>query len=201
MRRGIFLLSIIALFDAGQPAAAHHVMGGNTPATFAEGLLSGLGHPVIGIDHLAFLVAVGIAVGVARLSLAMPFAFVGASAFGVLLHVKGVSLPAAEAIVGVSVLLAGALIARGRSLPSSVWLALFALAGLIHGYAYGEAVADAEPTPIWAYLAGLFVIQTALTTAIAFITERMTDPVTPRLAGAVVAGVGLAVLASRVLPG
>ena len=27
-------------------------MGGKTPSTFAEGLLSGLGHPVIGPDHL-----------------------------------------------------------------------------------------------------------------------------------------------------
>ncbi len=53
---------------------AHHVMGGRMPATFAEGLLSGLGHPVIGIDHLAFIVAVGLAVGVAGLSLAMPAA-------------------------------------------------------------------------------------------------------------------------------
>lgn len=201
MRGKIFLpLSVIMAFAAGQPAAAHHVMGGQTPTTFIEGLLSGLGHPIIGIDHLAFLAAVGIAVGVARLSLAMPFAFVGASVFGVMLHVQGFPIPAAEAIVGASVLLAGALIVRGSVISSSVWLSLFTLAGLIHGYAYGEAVAGAEATPIWAYLVGLFIIQAALTTAIAFITQKVTNPVTPRLAGAVVAGVGLAVLAGRVLP-
>src|SRR5262249_29863369 len=45
-------------------AFAHHVMGGKTPSTFVEGLLSGTGHPVIGPDHLAFLLAIGIAVGV-----------------------------------------------------------------------------------------------------------------------------------------
>jgi urease accessory protein len=196
----VFLLSVIMAFAAGQPAAAHHAMGGQTPTTFIEGLLSGLGHPIIGIDHLAFLAAVGIAVGVAQLSFAMPLAFVGASALGVMLHIQGFTIPAAEAIVGASVLLAGALVARGRIVPSSVWLALFTLAGLIHGYAYGEAVAGAEATPIWAYLVGLFVIQAALTIGIAFITQQVTNPVTPRLAGAVVAGVGLAVLASRVLP-
>lgn len=202
MRRKIFLLlSVIMAFAAGQPAAAHHVMEGKTPTTFIAGLLSGLGHPIIGIDHLAFLAAVGIAVGVARLSLAMPFAFVGASVLGVVLHVQGFPIPAAEAIVGASVLLAGALIARGHIVPSSVWLALFALAGLIHGYAYGEAVAGAEAAPILAYLIGLFIIQAALTTGIAFITEKVTNPVTPRLAGAVVAGVGIAVLAGRILPG
>ena len=41
------------------PAFAHHVMGGLMPATFGEGILSGLGHPVIGLDHLAAVIAVG----------------------------------------------------------------------------------------------------------------------------------------------
>jgi len=44
---------------SGAPAYAHHLMGGRTPATFAEGMLSGLGHPVIGLDHFAAVVAVG----------------------------------------------------------------------------------------------------------------------------------------------
>ena len=41
------------------PALAHHVMGRELPADFAQGLLSGLGHPIIGLDHLAAVVAVG----------------------------------------------------------------------------------------------------------------------------------------------
>lgn len=39
------------------PVFAHHPMGGMTPQTFSQGLLSGLGHPIIGLDHFAFLVA------------------------------------------------------------------------------------------------------------------------------------------------
>ena len=35
------------------PAYAHHPMGGVTPSSFGEGLLSGIGHPIIGLDHLA----------------------------------------------------------------------------------------------------------------------------------------------------
>src|SRR5712671_6319681 len=68
------------------PAFAHHVMGGRLPATFGEGLLSGLGHPVIGIDHLAFLVAVGVAVGVAGLNLMMPALWAGLLAAAGLVH-------------------------------------------------------------------------------------------------------------------
>lgn len=62
LRRTAFL-AIPALLLTLAPASAHHVMDGQLPSTFAQGLLSGLGHPVIGPDHLAFLIAVGVAVG------------------------------------------------------------------------------------------------------------------------------------------
>src|SRR5262249_12508531 len=78
------LAAALSLFATS--AFPHHVMGGKTPSTFVEGLLSGLGHPVIGPDHLAFLLAVGIAVGVGGLNLALPALFVVASAIGVVLH-------------------------------------------------------------------------------------------------------------------
>src|SRR5258707_4884658 len=52
---GLFLASIALLID---PALAHHVMGGQVPVTFRDGLLSGLAHPIIGIDHFAAVVAV-----------------------------------------------------------------------------------------------------------------------------------------------
>ena len=51
----------VLLIAANLPASAHHLMGGKTPTTFTDGILSGLGHPIIGVDHLAFLVAVGLA--------------------------------------------------------------------------------------------------------------------------------------------
>ena len=54
-------LTAILLPAAAFPAAAHHPMGGATPGTLMEGFLSGLGHPVIGVDHLLFIVAVGVA--------------------------------------------------------------------------------------------------------------------------------------------
>ncbi|HYS49580.1 MAG TPA: HupE/UreJ family protein, partial [Xanthobacteraceae bacterium] len=106
--RGAALLALV-LMSGVVPAHAHHVMGGRTPATFVEGVLSGLGHPIIGLDHLAFLVAVGIAVGVARLSLAMPAVFVAASALGVAIHVQGISVPGAELLVALSVVIVGVL--------------------------------------------------------------------------------------------
>ena len=197
-------LAIPAFLFTLAPASAHHLMGGKTPSTFGEGLLSGLGHPVIGPDHLAFLIAVGIAVGAGGLSLALPLVFVAGSALGVALHVGGFDLPGAELIVATSVILAGVLLARGRVLPLAAWASLFGIAGLAHGYAYGESIFGAEPTPLLAYLLGLVVVQSVLTTGVAVISRKRgadVSAIAPRLAGATIAGVGLMALMGQLIPG
>ena len=197
-------LSVIPFFLMTASASAHHVMGGKMPTTFAEGFLSGLGHPVIGPDHLAFLLAIGVAVGVGGLNLVLPLLFVVASAIGVTLHVNGVNLPGAEIVVAVSVLFVGFLIARGRALPVSLWAILFAAAGLFHGYAFGESIFGAERSPLHAYLLGLIIVQSALTVGTALFVRRRADGVSaiaPRLAGAVIVGVGLATLIAQLIPG
>jgi len=202
-KAAICTLVLVALvLAAGSGAAeAHHMMGGRTPSTFMEGLLSGLGHPVIGLDHLAFMVALGVVVGVAGLSLIIPALFIVASALGVAAHVRGVTLPAAEILVALTVLGAGLIIARGRSVPASAWAVLFAIAGLIHGYAFGESIFGAETSPLAAYLIGLAVIQAVLATAVALIARRFSAAaLEPRLAGAAIAGIGLAILAGQILP-
>ena len=197
-------LSVIPFFLMTASASAHHVMGGKMPTTFAEGFLSGLGHPVIGPDHLAFLLAIGVAVGVGGLNLVLPLLFVVASAIGVTLHVNGVNLPGAEIVVAVSVLFAGFLIARGRALPVSLWAILFAAAGLFHGYAFGESIFGAERSPLQAYLLGLIIVQSVLTVGTALLVRRRAGGVSaiaPRLAGAVIIGVGLATLIAQLIPG
>ena len=197
-------LSVIPFFLMTASASAHHVMGGKMPTTFAEGFLSGLGHPVIGPDHLAFLLAIGVAVGVGGLNLVLPLLFVVASAIGVTLHLNGVNLPGAEIVVAVSVLFAGFLIARGRALPVSLWAILFAAAGLFHGYAFGESIFGAERSPLHAYLLGLIIVQSVLTVGTALFVRRKASGVSaiaPRLAGAVIIGVGLATLIAQLIPG
>jgi urease accessory protein len=196
------LIAVLSLFATS--AFAHHVMGGTTPATFVEGLLSGIGHPVIGPDHLAFLLAIGIAVGVGGLNLALPALFVIASAIGVMLHVNGINFPAAEIIVACSVLLAGFLIARGRALSVWWWAALFAVAGLFHGYAFGESIFGAEASPLHAYLLGLILIQSALTVGTALFVRWRGGGVSglaSRFAGAAITGVGLTALIGQLVPG
>lgn len=179
------------------PAFAHHMMGGRTPSTFMEGLLSGLGHPVIGLDHLAFLIAIGVAVGVFGLNLLLPVAFIVAMALGVLLHAGGAALPGADIAVAASVLLAGALLARGRPLPVVAWGALFAIAGLFHGYSLGESIYGADRSALGAYLLGLVIIQCVLTVGVAILTRRLDAKLftfAPRVAGAAILIAGVVVL-------
>jgi urease accessory protein len=187
------LLSVVA----ATPASAHHVMGGRTPATFLEGFLSGLGHPIIGPEHLAFVVTAGIIVGTAGLNLALPVLYVAAMAIGVALHVSGMSIPGAEALVALSVLLGGALLVLTRPLPVLAWALLFVVAGLLHGYAFGESIYGAERTPLAAYLLGLVLIQSALTIGMALLARRLHARST-RIAGGVIAVLGIAALAGLV---
>lgn len=186
---------------ASSPAFAHHAMGGEMPSTFGEGFISGLAHPVIGPDHLAFLVAVGVATALGGMPLWLPVVFVAASALGVGVHLSLVDLPAAELVVAASVLLAGFLLARGERVATGAWAVLFAIAGLFHGYAYGESIVGAEPTPLYAYLAGLVLIQSALSIGVALVASRAASALAPRLAGAAVAGIGFAAVIGQVVPG
>ena len=89
-------------------------------------------------------------------------------------------------------------------MPLAGWAALFGLAGVAHGYAYGESIFGAEPTPLWAYLLGLVAIQSALAIGIALMARRsgaQVSAIAPRLAGAAIAGVGLMALIGQLMPG
>jgi urease accessory protein len=192
--------AVFSVFVAA-PAAAHHVMGGRTPATFFEGLLSGLGHPIIGPEHLAFLIAVGLIVGAAGLSLKLPALYVIAMAVGVALHVSGMSVPASEMAIALSVLVAGGLILLKGPLPWFAWGLLFAAAGLFHGYAFGESIAGAERTPLGAYLLGLVLIQTTLILGITVLVRRLDVRVgnkETRIAGLAIVALGVAALVGYV---
>jgi urease accessory protein len=162
MRRQFFALSLMALLPL--PAAAHHPMGGAMPQTLWQGFASGIGHPVIGLDHLAFLLAAGV------LAAALPrgealraiAGFLAAGMVGLALHMAGIGLGMTEALVAASVLLAGLALLVAKRVSARALLLGFALAGLFHGHAFAEAVIGAEATPIIAYLSGLAVIQGGL---------------------------------------
>lgn len=136
--RGSFRLAWLALIPVSllllSPAArAHHLMGllhlQPTPLT---GFLSGLAHPVIGPDHLLFLLALSL-VGLRHRSAWMLALLVtGLAGSGLGLIAPG--LPGTEALVAATLMLeALVLLARWPA-----WLLLPAIA--LHGYALSGSV-------------------------------------------------------------
>ena len=198
---GLLLASIVLLVD---PALAHHVMGGRVPVTFADGLLSGLAHPIIGLDHFAALVAVACLASAHRAGSSLVVSFVVAMVAGVAIHVRGTTLPAAEIIVALSVVLLGAVLLCNRSLHTGAALVLFIAVGLTHGYALGESIYGSESSPLAAYFIGLVAVQSAVALSVMFAARaalrRKSEILTLRLVGAGIVGVGLTVLIQQVIP-
>lgn len=198
---GLRLLPVLAVLFAAAPAFAHHPAGGMTPQTAWQGLLSGLGHPVIGLDHLAFLVAAGLIAATLpwRGAMLAIGAFVAAGAVGTLLHLAGTGLGPVELLVAGTSVVAGLVLLRGEGTVLGAGLAGagFALAGLVHGHAFAEAVVGAETTPVLAYLVGLALVQGAIALLLAWLARDARQ--VRRLGGAAAALVGAASLAVALL--
>lgn len=184
-------------------AWAHHPTGGQTPATFGDGLLSGLGHPIIGADHFVFVVAVGLLAALGRPGAMLALAFLGTTLIGTLVHAAtamgGGMTTYAEAMVMLSVVAVGIVLAR-RNTPAVFWLSILGVvAGLVHGYAFGASVIGAEATPLLAYLLGLALIQSAVVVATAIVARSLVSAwrasgreASLRPAGWAVTGMGVA---------
>lgn len=107
----------------------------------AEGFVTGIIHPFLGLDHLLAMVAVGIW-SVVMLPkahrLAGPALFVAMLLVGALVALTGVALPNIEPGVAASVAVLGALLLLARRIGLITGLALIAVAALLHGYAHGS---------------------------------------------------------------
>ena len=197
---------VALLLLAADPAMAHHATGGTTPTTFWHGLLSGLGHPVIGLDHLAAVVAVGCLAATQPKGALLAAGYVIATVIGAAAHIGEATVPNAEVFVGLSVVALGLIVFRKAPLRRDLAFALFAAAGLINGYALGESIAGAERTPILAYFIGLAVVQIAIALAVMFGVRLLTERaplqlLAMRVIGAFAVGAGAAMLLQRYATG
>lgn len=194
--RGLFAFALLALAGTAQAHVGHE---GGHAATF----LTGLAHPVSGMDHLLAMVAVGLwsAVAMARHRWQAPALFVGVMALGALLAHLGLVLPlggSLELLIAASVVLLGGLLVSGARLPGAMGLSLVAASALLHGTAHGMEMAAGES--FMAYGAG-FVLATALLhlagLGLGVVLQRLRGAL-PRVVGALIGGAGLAMLASRI---
>lgn len=201
------LVSGLMVLSFAEPAWAHHPTGGEVPNNVFQGLLSGLGHPVIGMDHLAVIVASGLLAAAMQRGWMIPLGFVLATMAGTALHVQEITLPVVEGVIAISVIAMGTLLAilqrEGTAIGYSLLIAFgSAIAGIFHGYAYGEAIIGAEMTPLIAYLTGFTVIQLGIAFASYFLVQtvlsHLSSPNVPltRLFGCGIMGMGIVFLTS-----
>ncbi len=191
------------------PALAHHPLNGLPMETFTHGVLSGVGHPVLGFDHLFFVIAMGIAAVFTARRFVTPVAYIAAMLGGCALMAGGIALPMIEVAIVASLLVLGGVVLSGRALGLAPALILFAAFGLFHGAAFGESLAGQEGgvggAVFAGYLLGLGALQYALAIAAGWFTSHVlkaTDAsaINARLVGAMVAGVG-AFLALEIIEG
>lgn len=148
------MLLLAAGMALGHPGH-EHAQGG--------GFAAGLSHPLLGLDHLLAMLAVGLwSLRQARpLCVAAPLLAVGGMLLGAGLGWAGIALPGVEFGIAMSVLLAGVLIAAMVRVPALLGGAAVVLFMLFHGHAHAAEMPMGAST--LAYLAGFSLATLALT--------------------------------------
>lgn len=156
------LLMTVSLLMTATGVAAHT---GHAGSHAGSGFASGLLHPLLGIDHLLAMAAIGL--WSIRQSTTMkrgtPLFVIGGMLAGAGIAMVGFGVPGVEAGITFSVLLAGILIATMAKLPTAVGATLVAAFMVFHGYAHGaEMPAGAT---LAAYMAGFSLTTLGITFA------------------------------------
>ena len=170
-------------------AAWAHIQAGE-----AGGFVSGLSHPVSGLDHVLAMVAVGLwgaQLGMPALWV-LPVAFPMMMAFGGMLGLMGMPLPGVETGIALSAIVLGALVLGGIRMPLAAAVVVVAFFAVFHGHAHGTELQAGQNAVL--YSLG-FVIATgllhALGISIGLIQRWDAGRVVIRGAGAIVLAGGL----------
>lgn len=156
----LYSLSIMVLILIWPVVAWAHVESGQ-----AGGFVSGLGHPVSGLDHVLAMVAVGLwgaQLGAPAMWL-LPVAFPMMMAFGGMLGLMGIPVPGIEVGIAISAVVLGALILREARLPLAAALVVVAFFAIFHGHAHGTELMPGQNAML--YSLG-FVIATGMLHAV-----------------------------------
>ncbi len=185
-------LAVFVLLTVTSTAYGHSEEG------VADGLVSGLLHPVLGFDHLVAMVAVGLwgaQLGRPAVWL-LPIAFPLIMACGALIGIADIPLPFVEYGIAASALVLGVMVALRLRPP--MWLAttLVGAFGIFHGHAHGAEI-PAAVNPL-SYGVG-FVVSTGclhlLGILIGLLIRWPSGERVVRACGAAVATVGVFTLA------
>jgi urease accessory protein len=182
----LLMLALLAI-----PAWAHEQSGQ------AAGFVTGLLHPVSGLDHVLAMVAVGLwgaQLGAPAIWL-LPVTFPLMMACGGFLGLLGVPLPGVEVGIAASAVLLGAMVATESRPPLALAAALVAFFAVFHGHAHGTELPPGQSGLLYSFG---FVVATgclhAVGIALGLLHRWRSGRVALRGAGAAVGLAGLVFL-------
>jgi len=188
-RMNLLLISLLILMP--EIALAH------APEGAGGGFVTGFLHPIMGVDHLVAMVAVGLwgAFLGERALWILPIVFPSIMAVGAAFGIVGLEIPLVEFVIALSGVVLGALIALRVRAPLAIAMVLVGIFAIFHGYAHG--VEMPEQISAITYSAG-FVIGTGLLhlagVAIGFATRLPRGELLVRGCGGVISAIGLSYL-------
>lgn len=170
MRKILLVVAILSL--ATSPAMAHPGHAGHS--TPEGGLVAGLMHPLLGIDHLLAMVTVGLlsAQLSGRAIWAVPGSFLVCMVIGGVAGISGFRLPAVEYAIAATIVLLGLAVAFNAKLAIAIPVVMVGVFGFIHGQAHGMEMPRVTSPMLYAagflattlvlHIAGVLVGQSAL---------------------------------------
>lgn len=170
---------------------------GHTGEGVAGGFTSGFMHPLLGWDHVAAMVAVGLwgaFLGSPAIWI-LPIVFPLVMAFGGALGVMGIPIPAVETGIAASAVVLGLMVAIAARPPIWVAAVIVGAFAVFHGHAHGTELPEAANA--LAYSVG-FVIATGLLhlggIAFGLLVRWPAGKIAVRAGGAVIALAGVGFL-------
>jgi len=131
MKRKYLISALFLLFSPLTMAHPGHL--GN------HSFVSGVMHPMTGMDHLAVMIGVGILAAVFGGSQRwkMPLAFIVLMIVGGVMGISNMVVPDVETFIAISVLLMGGMLCTGSQMPKKLAMGLIMSFAVFHGMAHG----------------------------------------------------------------
>jgi len=149
-----FLLAFGVILSNINEALAHHpfelIAKNNLSPT--QGFISGLAHPILGLDHLLFLLSVGLVANLLKKNFIIIFILSGIIGTIIPLIIS-YQFPFSELIVSISLFVSALIVNKKLNVSIFIPMALF------HGYVLGKPMIGSQPEVILTYLIGLILAE------------------------------------------
>ncbi|MEH1840747.1 MAG: HupE/UreJ family protein [Nostoc sp.] len=143
----IAVLILISLLSSLSGTPVNH-----TISNCWEGFLWGLADPVISLNCLVGIVAIGLLSSVFVRGVAIAGCFVIASILGIVIHSFQLSLPGTEIAIAISTIIFGTMLMMPNQLNFMALAVVGVGTGLFQGYADAKSIIEAGMMPLIAYI-------------------------------------------------